>query len=573
MAIEQTPQTYVLFGVFAVINYIVPYFMWVPSTDAAYETLLFFRLTAGTMCFLLIISESWPPWLHRFLPLYWYITLLFCLPFITTYMFIQSHASIFWMVNAGLTLFLLGILLHWAEFLIILFLGVFLGSLVATVHHHDAPFFIDKDDIYLFAYMCVFSTLIALIFSRKKDIQEHERLRTLNVMINNIAHEIRTPLATLLHYSSHIARSLPIYMEAYGQALKAGVPVRALPTDAKEIHQLPKKQKQIAHRALKMVDMLIQNIHGFSFNAKLAPVDINVCIQKAIAEYPFIGDAEQAKVKTDTTTHFMFAGQEILMVHVLFNLIKNALTATQSTHNGRIVITTKTTNLKNILIIEDNGVGINPKRLKSIFEPFRDFSSGSGIGLAFCKNIIQGFGGGIFCESEPGQYTRFIITLPRCSESEIQALRLPTSEAKKVPVFRKEPRNYVFIDDQSYFAEVVISSLLIPYQSCKNYDNPRQALEHINHIYRNGAPEDQLAAIVVDQDMPGLKGLELCAQIEDPLVKKIILTGEADPIEVEDAVEQGKIYACVTKSHNFIQKLEDLLLETHETSKYVLPET
>ena len=67
------------------------------------------------------------------------------------------------------------------------------------------------------------------------------------------------------------------------------------------------------------------------------------------------------------------------------------------------------------LEVEDNGPGIPPEIITSIFDPYfttKDVGQGSGLGLAITHEIITKHGGDISVESEPGKGTKFIITLP-----------------------------------------------------------------------------------------------------------------------------------------------------------------
>ncbi len=69
-----------------------------------------------------------------------------------------------------------------------------------------------------------------------------------------------------------------------------------------------------------------------------------------------------------------------------------------------------------IISIHDNGVGIDDSMREKVFYPnFTTKSSGMGLGLAICSDIIQSFDGRIYFETEKGVGTTFFIELPRHS--------------------------------------------------------------------------------------------------------------------------------------------------------------
>lgn len=106
---------------------------------------------------------------------------------------------------------------------------------------------------------------------------------------------------------------------------------------------------------------------------------------------------------------------------VLMNLILNAREA-MLPRGGRLAITAQTDSENVQIRISDTGCGIAPEHAEQIFEPFfttkdgqKGQRKGNGVGLAFCKRVIENHGGSIHVESRPGEGTVFTIGLPQAS--------------------------------------------------------------------------------------------------------------------------------------------------------------
>lgn len=106
---------------------------------------------------------------------------------------------------------------------------------------------------------------------------------------------------------------------------------------------------------------------------------------------------------------------------VMMNLILNGRDAIFP-GNGTIAIEAKESGEFVEIIVRDTGVGIEPEHLERIFDPFFSTKSkqkdsgqpyGSGLGLAFCKKVVDEHEGTIGVESEPQVGTTFEINLPK----------------------------------------------------------------------------------------------------------------------------------------------------------------
>jgi two-component system sensor histidine kinase HydH len=100
-----------------------------------------------------------------------------------------------------------------------------------------------------------------------------------------------------------------------------------------------------------------------------------------------------------------------LMERVFYNLLLNAAQA--SAEGGAITVKTRLVNGTAEIAVIDRGVGIDPRIVEQIFNPFFTTKpEGSGLGLAIVSQIVDEHGGRITVESEPGKGTVFRVHLP-----------------------------------------------------------------------------------------------------------------------------------------------------------------
>jgi light-regulated signal transduction histidine kinase (bacteriophytochrome) len=100
------------------------------------------------------------------------------------------------------------------------------------------------------------------------------------------------------------------------------------------------------------------------------------------------------------------------------NLIANAIKFHRDDESPEIKISAANSENEWIFSIQDNGVGIEPKYKDKVFIIFqrlhkRNEFSGTGIGLAHCKKVVELHGGKIWVESTPGEGSNFMFTIPK----------------------------------------------------------------------------------------------------------------------------------------------------------------
>ena len=105
------------------------------------------------------------------------------------------------------------------------------------------------------------------------------------------------------------------------------------------------------------------------------------------------------------------------MVRLFQNLVGNALKYQRPHVPPVIHVSAQRQKSEWVITVQDNGIGFDPKHAKRIFSPFERLHSqeeyeGTGVGLAICRRIVEGHGGRIWAESEPGQGARFRFSLP-----------------------------------------------------------------------------------------------------------------------------------------------------------------
>jgi CheY-like chemotaxis protein len=161
------------------------------------------------------------------------------------------------------------------------------------------------------------------------------------------------------------------------------------------------------------------------------PVDLYDIIERSISAHRSHGQKKNIRIETDVKKSIPKAwGDRDTLMQVLANLLNNAVKYTPE--GGEIRVSAERSHQNphppgEIEVrVKDDGIGIPTKYLSQVFERFYRIDrlvpgneTGTGLGLYFCKYIVEMHGGRIWAESDETKGSTFVFTLPIAEKSDI----------------------------------------------------------------------------------------------------------------------------------------------------------
>lgn len=224
-------------------------------------------------------------------------------------------------------------------------------------------------------------------------LRKSERESAWREMAKQVAHEIKNPLTPMKLRVQHL-------MQAYRQD-----PERAAPLI-----------KQVSGSLIEQIDTLTRIANEFSRFAQMPKADLtdfdlhqllaSICVlfaEDEEADVTFHSTVPEAPVRADRDQ----------LTRVFNNLIKNALQAIPDGRHGQITVTLTQKVEYWQVAVADNGTGIPAGVQEKVFSPnFTTKSSGTGLGLAMARQMVEQGGGTIYFETSPGEGTVFYVEWP-----------------------------------------------------------------------------------------------------------------------------------------------------------------
>lgn len=171
----------------------------------------------------------------------------------------------------------------------------------------------------------------------------------------------------------------------------------------------------------KRMQVLINDLLSFSRVGRLGVIrdeaDLETALDDALVNLAAAIEESNAEIVRPEQRLPRVVGDPTLLTMLWQNLIGNAVKFQRDNHPPRIVIECKQGTAEWLLAVTDNGIGIGEEFVDKVFVIFqrlhgRDEYSGTGLGLALCKKIVEHHGGNIRIDTSYADGTRFEFTLP-----------------------------------------------------------------------------------------------------------------------------------------------------------------
>jgi signal transduction histidine kinase len=221
------------------------------------------------------------------------------------------------------------------------------------------------------------------------------RLREIGAALGTIAHNLRSPLATVQNTAELLEELLP------GEISGRDYLVRLIGII-----------QRTTRRALEASDQLLAELRG-ELPTERAYIRTDEIVAEALEQVAGLVRGSAVRVVPELRTSAGIHVDRNDFVAALVNLLRNAIEALPAS-GGTVRIVTEEHDHGVRIVVADSGAGISPENLGQIFEPrfTHGKPGGTGLGLAHVKAVVARHGGRIEVESEPGIGTTVCITLP-----------------------------------------------------------------------------------------------------------------------------------------------------------------
>ena len=352
----------------------------------------------------------------------------------------------------------------------------------------------------------------------------------------NVSHEIKTPLTLILGPLNKISKELP--------------PDSPL---ADDIHIIKKNADRLKRVVSQLLDF--RKVESNKMDMRVAEIDLVTFIEDISSYFDNMAQSKQIQYsfQHDVSSVMLWVDTD-KMEKILANLLSNAFKFTPD--GGTVTIRLQDHAGYVILSVEDNGKGIQPQNLSSVFDQFftADHLTGTGIGLHLTHEFVSMHKGSIRVESEPGKRTVFLVELPKGkSHFDESCVFAPSVTELSSGVANLDTREMDEIVNRTYDYTILIvedDPDINAYLQKELKPNFRILTAENGLVAVDILAKENVSLVISDVMMPEMNGYELCKRIKSDIVFShipvILLTALSD--------DKQRMYGIASGADEFIQK-------------------
>lgn len=413
------PPRLAVMGWVGFVTFVLFYFFRFTRPNPNVHDDLIFRPIVLLLFLGMALQTKWPARLRRFYFLWSYVTLLVGLPLFAVYEGLERGGGMPNISNVFIAMAFITLLVDWRNLIVMVVVAVAVA--VAAFKLGSPGEVIPRDMIaQVPAYVLIliagyfFKLSTEEVEQQQRHLAQQEanerRLAALGDTLGFMAHELNTPLATV--------RGCVTVLKNRVRSTAPGV-VEFRERHEGDLLQLLERSERAALYCQTLVSSFVQNTRHASPGMITPDGSASGLLRSLTNEYPF-EQSERAWLTVRVENDFRVTGRRDLVYLVLCTIVKNSLQAMRKQPNPRLEIVAGVEaqavedriEERGWIRFADTGAGIPEAVLQKLtHEPVttREAEGGTGMGLLFCRRVMESMGGSVMVSSKQGEGTTVLL--------------------------------------------------------------------------------------------------------------------------------------------------------------------
>lgn len=419
------------------------YYVWTYLFPQPYESLLL-RTICSLMFSVIVFRNHLPEYFRRYMPFYYLAMTTLCLPLFFFFMLLKNEWSTIWAMSFMASIFLHILLVHQTKIVLAqAAISITLALFFVYGTNLSAAY---QDAMWAYVPIFAFTYVFGNLFYFRNQVGHESKVSIAKTFGAGIAHEMRNPLSAL-QASNEVLRSiLPNAKEGGGEITLSAHEVCIARDVLEDADEVIKNGNEAIDLLLTSID---ENRVSTSTFKKHSAKKLT---ENSLSSFAYKTPKDKSLVNLVIEQDFELFGSDTLIKYALYNLLKNSFYY-QSDNNFQITITLRRYQGKNQIEFKDNGAGISPEILENVFKDFYTFGkTGSyGLGLPFCRKVMNAVGGEIECRSQPKEWTIFTLTFPDYKSEVVDRIKLDLMKSKSVLYIGRNGRISALLNESAFY--------------------------------------------------------------------------------------------------------------------------